>query len=162
MTNYKPFQTIKEACKTTGLSQHYLREGCKSGSVPHITSGMKYYVNIPALIEKLSRGDSGGSNNGQETKEKTLPSGDAPGKVKETTDKAVSSLQEHSTIHDGEIATPFPSQKRKNTRKRREEKPGSDTVIPIEGQIRLWGESVNEQKKNAVPEKTIRVNRGFQ
>ncbi len=48
-----PFQKIAEACKTTGLSQFYLRNGCKDGSIPHIKSGGTYYINIPALLRKL-------------------------------------------------------------------------------------------------------------
>ena len=48
-----PFQKIKEACKTTGLSGYYLRNGCKDGSIPHIKSGGVYYINVPALLEQM-------------------------------------------------------------------------------------------------------------
>ena len=48
-----PFQKIPDACKTTGLSQYFLRKGCKDGSVPHIKSGPTYYINVPALLEQL-------------------------------------------------------------------------------------------------------------
>ncbi len=48
-----PFQKIPDACKTTGLSQYFLRKGCKDGSVPHIKSGPTYYINVPALLKKL-------------------------------------------------------------------------------------------------------------
>lgn len=48
-----PFQKISEACKTTGLSQYFLRKGCKDGSVPHVKSGPTYYVNVPALLEQM-------------------------------------------------------------------------------------------------------------
>lgn len=51
--NKAPFQKIIEACKTTGLSQFYLRKGCKDGSIPHIKSGGTYYINIPALLQQL-------------------------------------------------------------------------------------------------------------
>lgn len=34
-----PFQTIEQACKTTGLSMYYLRRGCWAGTVPHVKSG---------------------------------------------------------------------------------------------------------------------------
>jgi hypothetical protein len=44
---------IKDACTATGLSQHYLRQGCKDGTVPHVMSGTTYYVNVPALLSKL-------------------------------------------------------------------------------------------------------------
>ena len=48
-----PFQTIPNACNITGLSQKFLRNGCKDGSIPHIKSGTTYYINIPALLRKL-------------------------------------------------------------------------------------------------------------
>ena len=48
-----PFQKIAEACKTTGLSQYFLRQGCKDGTIPHVKSGGAYYINIPALMEAL-------------------------------------------------------------------------------------------------------------
>lgn len=50
-----PYQKIKDACTTTGLSQYYLRRGCKAGIVPCIKSGTVYFVNVPALLEKLNR-----------------------------------------------------------------------------------------------------------
>ena len=48
-----PFQRIPAACRITGLSQHYLREGCKAGTVPHVKAGGTYMVNIPALLRQL-------------------------------------------------------------------------------------------------------------
>lgn len=59
----KPYQKIPEACRTTGLSQYFLRQGCKSGSVPHIKSGSTYYINVPALLEKLKGETNGYSGN---------------------------------------------------------------------------------------------------
>lgn len=49
----QPFQRIPQACATTGLSQHFLREGCKAGTVPHIKSGSSYLINVPALLRQL-------------------------------------------------------------------------------------------------------------
>ncbi len=49
----KPFQTIAEACHTTGLAQSFLRNGCRSGVVPHIKSGNKYLINVPLLLRQL-------------------------------------------------------------------------------------------------------------
>jgi hypothetical protein len=57
----QPFQRIPLACATTGLSQHFLREGCKDGSVPHVKSGSVYLVNIPALLRKLDAITEAGS-----------------------------------------------------------------------------------------------------
>lgn len=48
-----PFQKIADASKTTGLSQYYLRRGCRDGSVPHTKSGQTFFVNIPALLRQL-------------------------------------------------------------------------------------------------------------
>ena len=46
-----PFQKITEACKTTGLSQYFLRQG----TIPHIKSGGVYYINVQALVEQLGQ-----------------------------------------------------------------------------------------------------------
>lgn len=48
-----PFLKIGAASKATGLSQYYLRRGCRDGSVPHVMSGSVYLVNVPALLRKL-------------------------------------------------------------------------------------------------------------
>lgn len=48
-----PFLKIKDACKVTGLSQFYLRNGCKDGSIPHIKSGNVYFINVPSLLKQL-------------------------------------------------------------------------------------------------------------
>lgn len=50
-----PFQKIAEACKSTGLSQYFLRKGCKDGTVPHVKSGGVYYINVPALMDTLEQ-----------------------------------------------------------------------------------------------------------
>lgn len=49
----QPYQKIAQASKTTGLSQYFLRGGCKDGSVPHIQSGTTYFINVPMLLDKL-------------------------------------------------------------------------------------------------------------
>lgn len=48
-----PFLKIEDAAKFTGLSRYYLRQGCKSGEVPHVTCGNRYMVNVPALLRQL-------------------------------------------------------------------------------------------------------------
>lgn len=48
-----PFMKIKDACAVTGLSQYFLRNGCKDGSIPCIKSGTVYLINVPALLRKL-------------------------------------------------------------------------------------------------------------
>lgn len=54
----QPFQKIPEACHTTGLSQYMLRHGCRDGTIPHVKSGRTYYVNVPALLDKLAQGST--------------------------------------------------------------------------------------------------------
>lgn len=53
MSSNPPFQKIVEASKTTGLSQYFLRQGCRDGSIPHIRSGRTFLINVPALLKKL-------------------------------------------------------------------------------------------------------------
>ena len=47
------FQKIPEACKSTGLSQYFLRKGCREGTIPHVRSGSVYYIDVLALLKKL-------------------------------------------------------------------------------------------------------------
>ena len=53
MTELKSFATIKEAAEITGLSECYFRRGVKSGTVPHIRSGVKYLVRLPQFLAQL-------------------------------------------------------------------------------------------------------------
>ena len=48
-----PFQKIADASKTTGLSQYYLRKGCREGTIPHRKSGTVYYVNVAQLLTQM-------------------------------------------------------------------------------------------------------------
>lgn len=50
-----PFQSVKDTCKTTGLSQFYLRNGCKDGTIPYIRSGSKILINVPKLLDMLNK-----------------------------------------------------------------------------------------------------------
>ena len=59
----EPYQKIADACQTTGWSQFFLRKGCRDGTVPHIRSGRTYYIDVPALREKLSINSSGEGDN---------------------------------------------------------------------------------------------------
>ncbi len=51
--NTPQFVKLKDAVSITGLSMFYLRRGCRDGSIPSVRSGQTYYVNVPALIQKL-------------------------------------------------------------------------------------------------------------
>ena len=57
MQNTQPFQKINAACKTTGLSAYFLRQGCKAGTIPHLKSGSTYFINIPSLLRSLDAGN---------------------------------------------------------------------------------------------------------
>ena len=48
-----PFMKIGAASRATGLSQYYLRQGCKDGSIPPIKSGTVYLVNVAKLLRQL-------------------------------------------------------------------------------------------------------------
>lgn len=41
------YQPMKDAVKTTGLSEYYLRKLLKAGKLPHIKNGAKIFVNQP-------------------------------------------------------------------------------------------------------------------
>ena len=55
-----PFQTFPNACRLTGLSVSYLRQGCKSGRVPHIKAGSTDLVNVPLLLQRLNEESEAG------------------------------------------------------------------------------------------------------
>lgn len=48
-----PFVSLEEAATITGLSQYYLRQGCRNGTTPHIRCGTSYKVNLPMLLDQL-------------------------------------------------------------------------------------------------------------
>ena len=52
--NKTPYLKIKEAATETGLSQYFLRRGCRDGTIPCVKSGTTFYVNVPALLDKLA------------------------------------------------------------------------------------------------------------
>jgi hypothetical protein len=60
--DYNPaakYQNIVDACRTTGLSQYYLRNGCVAGTVPHIRCGRVYMIDVPALYAVLAQQEAG-------------------------------------------------------------------------------------------------------
>ena len=50
-----PFMSIKDTSEVTGLSQFYLRQGCKDGSIPCIRCGTKFMINVPLYLESLNQ-----------------------------------------------------------------------------------------------------------
>lgn len=60
-----PFQTVKQTAISTGLSEHFLRDGIRRGEIPHLRSGAKYLINVPALLERMNElSKMGGVANG--------------------------------------------------------------------------------------------------
>ena len=51
--NIKPFASIDDAARLTGLSRFYIRKGVRAGEIQHIMVGKKYYINLPSLFEHL-------------------------------------------------------------------------------------------------------------
>ena len=49
------FLTIKETATRSGLSQFYIRNRCKDGTIPHRMMGIKYMVDYEAFIEREHR-----------------------------------------------------------------------------------------------------------
>lgn len=51
------YQSIKDTVKTVGVSEFFLRKQLKAEKLPHIKSGTKVLVNVPALIAQLEEGE---------------------------------------------------------------------------------------------------------
>lgn len=45
--------SLKKASEYFGVSDYFLRQGVKNGSIPYIRSGAKYYISVDALTEKI-------------------------------------------------------------------------------------------------------------
>jgi len=50
----KRFMSIKDTATYSGLSQFYIRNRCKNGTIPHRMMGKKYMVDYKALANKPS------------------------------------------------------------------------------------------------------------
>jgi excisionase family DNA binding protein len=48
--------TIREASNQTGLSYYAVRRLCLTGQITFVRSGVKYYINLPKLLEYLNEG----------------------------------------------------------------------------------------------------------
>ena len=55
--NSKHFQTVKEFCATSGLSCKMIREGCRTGRIPHVRIGegknARFMINAKLCLEQL-------------------------------------------------------------------------------------------------------------
>ena len=50
-----PFCGIPEAARRSGLSEFFIRRGCRDGSIPCIRTGEKYMVDFNGMVEAMSR-----------------------------------------------------------------------------------------------------------
>ena len=57
----KPYMSIREAARFTGLSESLLRGMQKRGTLPGIFSGRKFCVNVPALLAQIENRNTGAS-----------------------------------------------------------------------------------------------------
>ena len=61
MANNPVFCSIKAFCKLSGLSQFYIRQRVRAGSLPFIRSGNTYLVNVTGELEVLDKESREGS-----------------------------------------------------------------------------------------------------
>ena len=54
--------TIREASNQTGLSYYAVRRLCLTGQITFVRSGVKYYINLPKLLEYLNDGQERGAH----------------------------------------------------------------------------------------------------
>ena len=57
------FASLRDAARITGLSEGFLRAGCKAHSLPHIMAGKKYMIDLHALSRRLDELSGAGSVN---------------------------------------------------------------------------------------------------
>ena len=49
------FQPVRGAAIITGLSEKYIRAGCRDGTIPFVMCGADYRVNMPLFLAELDR-----------------------------------------------------------------------------------------------------------
>jgi len=52
-TTVPAYHSIRETARYTGLSEYYLRQLQKRGTLPGVYSGKKFLVNVPSLLKSL-------------------------------------------------------------------------------------------------------------
>lgn len=45
--------SLKKAAEYFGVSEYFLRQGVKNGTIPFIRSGTKYYISVDAMMERI-------------------------------------------------------------------------------------------------------------
>lgn len=56
------FQRRRGAAAITGLSDKYIYEGCKNGTIPAIKCGSDWLINMPLFLEQLNEASRVKSN----------------------------------------------------------------------------------------------------
>lgn len=51
----KPYLTVKELSKESGLSEYYIRKLIASNSIPYLEAGRKFLINYELFMEFLKR-----------------------------------------------------------------------------------------------------------
>lgn len=52
---YPVFHSVRETVRLTGIAEHQIRKMVKAGEVPHIMSGRKILINVPAFLNVLEQ-----------------------------------------------------------------------------------------------------------
>lgn len=52
--NEQNFCTIEQAARRSGLSQYFLRQRCRAGTIPVLKVGRKYLIDYASLMEQVS------------------------------------------------------------------------------------------------------------
>jgi len=55
VVSVQPFQTIRQAVSSTGLSERYLRRLLAAGQLPHVMSGNRCLVCVPELLSMMQK-----------------------------------------------------------------------------------------------------------
>lgn len=59
-----PYLSIRAASAVVDLSESALRRGCRNGKVPHVRRSGRIYIDMVALLGKLSVDQQGGCGEG--------------------------------------------------------------------------------------------------
>lgn len=49
---------IEDASELIGISRYKIRQGCRTGDIPHVKSGVKYMVKIKEYLKQLGIDES--------------------------------------------------------------------------------------------------------
>ena len=49
----RPFMSIRQAARSTGISEYHLRQMHRDGNLPGFHSGTKYNVDVPRLLDQF-------------------------------------------------------------------------------------------------------------